>query len=192
VPDRLQGVHDRTFRALTRKWKTDADVPRSLQASLTRAGLQAVKIAVVLRGIRLVEAGRPAKEIKSAALGPRDMEAGLRLALTYLLHGVRVESRFRDGASPLAGLTERKRNYLEALPEDTFSTGEARRLAPQFGVSERNAQRWLKAWREAGLLAKPKRGRWAKLSPKLGGIAGARSVISVINDIPALCGYQST
>lgn len=185
VPERLQEVHDRTFRSLTEKWQSD-DVPRSLQASLTRSGLQAVKIAVVLRGIRLVESGTPPSNIDEVPLSPEDMEAGLRLALTYLLHGVRVETRFREEASPREGLTERKRRYLEALPEDTFSTKEAKELASRFGASERNAQRWLKAWREAGLLAKPKRGTWAKLSPKLEGIAGARSVISVINDIPAL------
>jgi hypothetical protein len=185
VPERLRAVHNQAFRSLTEKWKDEEDVPRSLQASLTRAGLQAVKIATVLRGVRLIGSGAPLGTIQSVALRPDDMEAGLRLALTYLLHGIRVETRFREGAGPRANLTERKRGYLEALPEDTFSTQDAKALASTFNVSERNAQRWLKDWREAGLLTKPKRGRWAKLSPELGGIIGARSVISVINDIPA-------
>jgi DNA-binding transcriptional ArsR family regulator len=185
VPEPLQRILDRTFDSLTEKWKEE-EVPRSLQASLTRSGLQAVKIGTVLRGIRLVESGAPLREMDSAALRPEDMEAGLRLALTYLLHGVRVEARLRGTSGPRAHLTERKRRYLQALPEESFSTREAKALASTFDVSQRNAQRWLKRWREAGLLTKRKRGRWAKLSPEFGGIAGARSVISVIHDIPPL------
>jgi len=192
VPGALQKVHNRVFRSLTRKWKDEEDVPRSLQASLTRAGLHAVKIAVVLRGIRLVASGSPLGKIKSTVVGPRDMEAGLRLALTYLLHGVRVETRFREENGFQDELTERKRKYLEALPAETFSTSEAKELAPQFGVSKRNAQRWLKDWRKTGLLTKLKRGTWAKINPKLGSIAGARSIISVIDDISALPGEQAT
>ncbi len=198
VPERLRAVHNQAFQSLTEKWKDEEDVPRSLQASLTRSGLQAVKIATVLRGIRLIGSGAPLGTIQSAALHPEDMEAGLRLALTYLLHGAKVETRFREGprpqaapqtglhTGPKAGLTEQKRNYLEALPEGPFSTQEAKALASTFDVSERNAQRWLKSWREAGLLTKPRRGTWAKPGPQLAGIAGAESVISVINDIPAL------
>lgn len=186
VPEALQQAHDRAFHSLTEKWRNDENVGRSLQASLTRAGLQAVKIAVVLRGIRLAASGIPPAPTEPVELGAEDMEAGLRLALTYLLHAVRVETRFREETSVRASLTERKRTYLDALPKSTFSTAEAKGLASQVGASERNVQRWLKDWREAGLLTKPKRGRWAKLSPELEGIAGAESVISVINDIPAL------
>jgi len=114
------------------------------------------------------------------------MEAALRLALAYPLHGVRVERRFRSAGDPRERLTEQQQSYLEALPERPFSTGEAKALAPTFDVSKRNAQRWLKNWREAGLLTKPKRGTWAKLSPELGGIRGAQGILSVMNDIPDL------
>jgi DNA-binding transcriptional ArsR family regulator len=120
------------------------------------------------------------------------MEAGLHLALTYLLHAVRVETRFQQETSARTSLTERKRKYLEALPDDRFSTGEAKELASHVGVSERNVQRWLKDWRKAGLLTKPKRGTWAKLTPALEGAPGAGSVISVITDIPALAGAEAT
>ncbi len=100
VPEALQRAHDRTFHSLTEKWRNDEAVSRSLQASLTRAGLQAVKIAVVLRGIRLAESGVPPAPSEPAELGAEDMEAGLRLALTYLLHAIRVETRFREETSP--------------------------------------------------------------------------------------------
>jgi hypothetical protein len=186
VPEALQSAHNRAFRSLTEKWRRDERVSRSLQASLTRAGLQAVKIAVVLRGIRLTASGVPSAPPPSVELTANDMEAGLRLALTYLLHAVRVETRFQEESGARADLTGRKRKYLEALPDGKFSTAEAKGLASRFSVSERNVQRWLKNWREAGLLTKPKRGTWAKLSPELEGIAGVESVISVIDDIPAL------
>jgi len=196
VPGRLQAVHNRAFESLTAKWQSDEDVPRSVQASLFRAGLQAVKIAVVLRGIRLVASAAPLGEIDEVALTPADMEAGLRLALTYLLHGIRVEARFRKRSRSQggvrAGLTERKRTYLEALPGGPFSTKEAKELASTASVSERNAQRWLKAWAEAGLLTKLRRGTWAKVGPQLEGTAGAGSVISVIDDIPLLADGSAT
>ncbi|WP_263784474.1 YfjI family protein [Salinibacter grassmerensis] len=202
VPEALQEVHTWAFRSLTEKWREDGNVPRPMQASLTRAGLQAVKIAVILRGVRLAETGVPSAQ--SVELGARDLEAGLRLSLTYLLHAIGVGSR-DHGGDGLRGadlqegtglratlderrqdLTERQREYLEALPEGTFSTAEAKERAQSVGASERGVQRWLKAWKEAGLLRKPKRGTWAKRDPEPEGPAGAESVISVINGIPDL------
>ncbi len=103
VPEALQRAHTRTFHSLTEKWRNDEAVSRSLQASLTRAGLQAVKIAVVLQGIRLAESGIPPAPSEPAELGAEDMKAGLRLALTYLLHAIRVVSGKRPApgrASP--------------------------------------------------------------------------------------------
>jgi hypothetical protein len=221
LPDALREVHTRAFRALTEKWRTGGSVPPPLQASLTRAGLQAVKIAVVLRGIRLAESGIPSGQVTSVELGAWDMEAGLRLALTYLLHAIGVGTRFHGGddrqdagpqdtgprgssqgdshrglAKKKRQLTERQQEYLEALPEETFSTAEAKELAERFGASKRGVQRWLKNWREAGLLRKPKRGTWAKArldpdAPREGPSErgpGVESVISVISDIPALGG----
>jgi hypothetical protein len=220
LPDALREVHTRAFRSLTEKWRKEGSVPSPLQASLTRAGLQAVKIAVVLRGVRLAESGIPPGPVTSVELGARDMEAGLRLALTYLLHAIGVGTRFHGGddrqdtdpqgscqgdshrglAKQKRRLTERQQEYLEALPEETFSTAQAKELAERFGTSKRGVQRWLKNWREAGLLRKPKRGTWAKarLEPKGSPEGppergpGGESVISVISDIPTLADASST
>jgi DNA-binding transcriptional ArsR family regulator len=195
VPEPLQRVHDQTFASLAEKWSgrgAEGGAPASLRASLARSGLQAVKIASVLRGIRLVESGRSLTDADSIPLQPADMEAGLRLALTYLLHGVQVETRFREQTNPRAGLTDQKKRYLSNLPEGSFTTNEAKQLAERYDVTARNVQRWLKDWREAGLLLKLKRGTWAKLSPDLEGLSGAGSVISVINDIPTLTGGKAS
>jgi hypothetical protein len=214
LPDALREVHTRAFRSLTEKWRNEGSVPPPLQASLTRAGLQAVKIAVVLRGVRLAESGIPPGPVTSVELGARDMEAGLRLALTYLLHAIGVGTRFHGGddlqdagpqeeagfAKQKRRLTERQQEYLEALPEETFSTAEAKELAGRFGTSKRGVQRWLKKWRKAGLLRKPKRGTWAKArlepeDPREGPSErgpGVESVISVISDIPTLADAPST
>lgn len=215
VPGALQEVHTRAFRSLTKKWREDGSVPRSMQASLTRAGLQAVKIAVVLRGVRLAESGVPPASTQSIELGAGDMEAGIRLSLTYLLHAIEVGACLQGDDDPQdtclqekarsqaklnerkRDLTERQREYLEALPEEPFSTAEAKDLASGFGASKRGVQRWLKSWRKAGLLRKPKRGMWAKRrperedSPRTEGLPGAESVISVIDDIPALAGGRA-
>jgi len=189
VPKRLRRVHDQTFASLAEKWsggEAGSGAPASLRASLARSGLQAVKIAAVLRGARLIESGRSRTDADSIPLRAADMEAGLRLALMYLLHGVQVETRFREQTNPRAGLTDQKKRYLSDLPEGSFTTKEAKQLAEGYDVTARNVQRWLKDWREAGLLTKLKRGTWAKLSPDLEGLSGAGSVISVINDIPVL------
>ncbi|WP_251968982.1 DUF3987 domain-containing protein [Salinibacter ruber] len=220
VPGALQEAHTRAFRSLTKKWREDGSVPRSMQASLTRAGLQAVKIAVVLRGVRLADSGVPPVSTQSIELGAEDMEAGIRLSLTYLLHAIEVGARLQGDDGPQdtclqekalqekAGsqaklnerkrdLTERQREYLEALPEEPFSTAEAKDLASGFGASKRGVQRWLKSWRRAGLLRKPKRGMWAKRrperedSPRTEGLPGVESVISVIDGIPALVGGRA-
>lgn len=220
VPGALQEAHTRAFRSLTKKWREDESVPRSMQASLTRAGLQAVKIAVVLRGVRLADSGVPPASTQSIELGPEDMEAGIRLSLTYLLHAIEVGARLQGDDDPQdtclqekafqekprsqakrnerkRELTERQREYLEALPEEPFSTAEAKDLASGFGASKRGVQRWLKSWRKAGLLRKPKRGMWAKRrperedSPRTEGLPGAESVISVIDGIPALAGGRA-
>ncbi|MCS3952751.1 YfjI family protein [Salinibacter ruber] len=220
VPGALQEAHTRAFRSLTKKWREDGSVPRSMQASLTRAGLQAVKIAVVLRGVRLADSGVPPASTQSIELGAEDMEAGIRLSLTYLLHAIEVGARLQGDDGPQdtclqekalqekAGsqaklnerkrdLTERQREYLEALPEEPFSTAEAKDLASGFGASKRGVQRWLKSWRRAGLLRKPKRGMWAKRrperedSPRTEGLPGVESVISVIDGIPALVGGRA-
>ncbi|MCS4159140.1 hypothetical protein GGP99_003126 [Salinibacter ruber] len=220
VPGALQEAHTRAFRSLTKKWREDGNVPRSMQASLTRAGLQAVKIAVVLRGVRLADSGVPPASTQSIELGPEDMEAGIRLSLTYLLHAIEVGARLQGDDGPQdtclqekalqekprsqaklnerkRDLTERQREYLKALPEEPFSTAEAKDLASGFGASKRGVQRWLKSWRKAGLLRKPKRGMWAKRrperkdSPRTEGLPGAESVISVIDGIPALAGGRA-
>ncbi|MCS3827084.1 hypothetical protein GGP85_002551 [Salinibacter ruber] len=220
VPGALQEAHTRAFRSLTKKWREDGSVPRSMQASLTRAGLQAVKIAVVLRGVRLADSGFPPASTQSIELGPEDMEAGIRLSLTYLLHAIEVGARLQGEDGPQdtclqekalqekarsqsklnerkRDLTERQREYLEALPEEPFSTAEAKDLASGFGASKRGVQRWLKSWRRAGLLRKPKRGMWAKRrperedSPRTEGLPGVESVISVIDGIPALAGGRA-
>lgn len=220
VPGALQEAHTRAFRSLTKKWREDGSVPRSMQASLTRSGLQAVKIAVVLRGVRLADSGFPPASTQSIELGPEDMEAGIRLSLTYLLHAIEVGARLQGDDGPQdtclqekalqekarsqsklnerkRDLTERQREYLEALPEEPFSTAEAKDLASGFGASKRGVQRWLKSWRRAGLLRKPKRGMWAKRrperedSPRTEGLPGVESVISVIDGIPALVGGRA-
>ena len=209
VPPPLRKVHTQVFESITRKWKAGS-VPRSLWPSLTRTGLQAVKIASILRVLRSAgdtENGSLGESPSSGercfgerretvALTPADMEAGLRLALTYLLHAIQVEDQFGSDTKKTvkggrtkalrAELTKQQEEYLELLPETSFSTSEAKARAPEVEASPRTVQRWLRKWVESGLLTKKKRGTWKKPSRDRFAPTGAQSIRTARENVPTL------
>lgn len=73
-----------------------------MRASLTRAGLQTIRIGAILAVIREVDSGpRPdLADRDSLAMNPSDMEAGLRLVLTHLMHALRVHTGLEGALNP--------------------------------------------------------------------------------------------
>lgn len=149
-----------TFDSITERWNQKG-VRNELHSSLRRAGLRGVRIGALLRALRLFERGQNLSERDAAQVRREEVGIGLQIALTYLVHSVRIAERDGPGTGP--NLTQTQREYLDALPTGQFETSEAKEIAPSVGVSERNAQRWLKRWsRKTGLIDKVKRGVWEK------------------------------
>jgi hypothetical protein len=186
VPSSLQEMHTDTFDAIMAAWQKN-QVRSSLLPLLLRSGLQAVKIAVVLRAADpVLEEVETLGRAEALDLRPCDMEAGVRLALTYLLHAVRTEPEVYPNEDTAAVRNLQQRQYLEALPNEPFTTQEAKAIADRQGVNSRTAQRWLSTWAEEGLLAKPKHGEWDKQTPATVDEAAVEGILASARSIPEI------
>jgi hypothetical protein len=159
IKDPAQRMVNDRFDAITERWKRE-DVRNQLYPDLRRAGLRSVRIGAILGLLRRFERD-PNPNRDTVEVGREDVDLGLQIALTYLVHSVRIDGARSSKSGPR--LSQIQREYLDALPSGQFETGEAKEIAPNVGVSERNAQRWLDKWsRETGLIDKVKRGVWEK------------------------------
>jgi hypothetical protein len=165
-------------------WKSRGVRP-ALYSSLKRAAVRALRIACVMRLMRLHEDGKMLGAPKTVEVGVRDALLGLDVAFTYLAHSLRIAAAF-GADNDRDGLTRRQQEFLDALPSEPFTTGEAKDTADDIGGFARSAQRWLKSWaQDTTLVQKVKHGVWEKTAPAPGAenVAGVMSVISVISVI---------
>jgi hypothetical protein len=147
-----------------------------------RAGLNALRFASIFALLRLDERATDLGEPKSVAISMADLRGGLYLAFSYLSHALRVadDMEATDGKK---GLHDGHREYLEALPEGAFDTGDANRIADQLGIGERKARRWRKKFVEKGLLVDAGYGSWRRpSSDSVAGVLSVHSVLSVLFD----------
>lgn len=157
-------------------------VNRELHSSLKRAALRAVRISAMMRVLRHFEKNGDLSSLTSLEVGLKDIEVGLRLAFTYLVHSLLIAANFSSEESR-SSLTRKQREFLDALPNGEFETTHAKQVARDVGVNERTAQSWLKQWaEETSLVDKVKYGVWVKphSSPRGKKVAGLIPLISVI------------
>ncbi|MEE9145772.1 MAG: hypothetical protein V3U27_00040, partial [Candidatus Tectomicrobia bacterium] len=135
----------------------------ALYSSARRAALVAFRIAGILALVRLAEDGHLPEHARSFAPCEADLEAALRLASTYLEHGLVLSRRMPAAAPALRKIRHsRQRAYYDALPEGPFTTTEALGVAEAEGVPVRTAQRYLKSFAEQALLENVRHGHWHK------------------------------
>jgi hypothetical protein len=167
-------------------WKREG-VRTDLYASLKRAALRAARIASITRLLHHYDQGKSLRSVESVVVGLKDVEIGLRLAFTYLVHALQIAERFGTQLERQQ-LRRDKRQFLEALPDTHFETNEAKEIVKEEGVNAhpRTAERWLKEWEDnTGLIDKIEWGVWTKLRPdrSIEKVPGVMSVITVINAI---------
>lgn len=181
--DPVKQLIDNAFRFLMARWEAEG-VNRALCSSMKRAAVRASRIAAIMHLLRLHEDHGQLGTIKSIDLSPegvnveRDVDTvevgmqdaviGLRLALTYLLHAVRIAgqngSGSTDGSNSSRGeLHQRQRAYLDALPEGEFPTEEAKTTAEDLGIPPSTARNWVeRKFKENGHLEHVEHGVWRK------------------------------
>ena len=85
-------------------------------------------------------------------------------ARVYAVIGQQVQDPFQQD---LSKLKENMRNFYRALPDQTFSSGEAIQIAKGLDIPERTAYRWLgKLFSKFSLLRSNKTGYYEKCYPK--------------------------
>ncbi|WP_103028036.1 DUF3987 domain-containing protein [Salinibacter altiplanensis] len=179
--DEVKWLIDNVFQFLTERWKA-IGVSRSLHSNLKRAAVRALRIAAIMHVMRHFEDEPQSVKISTEAahIGPDDIEPevglqdaviGLRLALTYLSHALKIaESGDPDASSDGLNsarkeLNQEQRRYLDALPEGEFSTEESRAIAEETGIAESTTKRWRSGiFKDKGLLIDVKHGVWEKPS----------------------------
>lgn len=182
--DSVKWLIDNTFAFLMDRW-TAAGVNRALYSSLKRAAVRALRIAVIFHLFRHHNDGQ-LEDVQSVSLSdnsanlemrdadlevdPRDAVIGLRLALTYLAHALKIAGE--DGSSSAGGLdsarkhlNQKQRGYLDALPDGEFPFSRAREIADDRGIPESTAKNWVrKTFKEKGLVKDVEHGTWEKVS----------------------------
>ena len=179
--DEVREKHTEACRTALEALKSQ-NVPKYLYPNVKRAGLNALRFASIFALLRLDERATDLGEPKSVAISMADLRGGLYLAFSYLSHALRVaeDMETTDGKK---GLHDGHREYLEALPEGAFDTGDANRIAEQLGIGERKARRWRKKFVEKGLLVDAGYGSWRRpSSDSVAGVLSVHSVLSVLFD----------
>jgi len=182
--ERAEQVINKACCFVMEHWKREGVRP-DLYASLKRAALRAARTASIMRLLRHHEQGKSLQDVDTVEVGLQDVEIGLRLAFTYLVHALQIAERF-GLQRERQGLRRNQIRFLEALPDDQFETSEIEELASEVGVRSRTAERWLgNWWKDTGLIDKIERGVWTKLRPDRSAenVAGVMSVISVMSVI---------
>jgi len=167
-----------------RHWKNDGVRPE-LFSSLKRAAVRALRIGAAMHLLRMQESGRALGAPRSVEVSTADVLLGMDVAFTYLAHSLSIAAQFK-ARDEKESLTQKQRGYLDALPNGTFTTSEAKSIASETGVNERTAQRWLKGrFSDAGVIQKMDYGEWKKVSG-FGDSENASGVIPVIHVIPVI------
>jgi len=179
--DEIRDRHTTACRTAMKALKSQ-DALEGLSPNVKRAGVNALRFAGIFAVLRLDERGVDLSTPKSVEISEGDLRGGLYLAFAYLSHALRVADwlEVKEGEK---GLHEGHRNYLDALPEGAFDTGDANRVAEEQGIGERKAYRWRNKFVEKGLLVDEGYGSWRKPSDETApGVLSVHSVLSVLFD----------
>lgn len=184
--DRSEQILNQACSFVTEHWKREGVRPE-LHSCLRRAAVRALRIAGMMRLLRHHEKGQSLFAPETVEVGTEDMEVGLRLAFTYLVHALQIAEQF-GVKDERQDLRRDQLRFLETLPDEQFETADAKEIADEVGANPRTAQRWLKDWAtEKNLVEKVSRGTWKKInfgrdSERVPGVISVISVICVIFD----------
>jgi hypothetical protein len=174
---------------LTSHWQSEGVRPE-MHSALRRAALRALRIAGILRLVKHHENGHSLTAPRTVEVGLEYVRTGLQIALTWLLHSLRIAETFgtRDERK---GLSRDQRRFLDALPAGEFETSDAKQVAGEVGVNERTARRWLTQWAtDTGLIRDVRHGIWERIdsdddTTSVPGAVSVNSVLSELNHGPA-------
>jgi len=184
--DRARQIVNQACSFVTEHWKREGVRPE-LHSCLRRAAVRALRIAGMMRLLRHHEKGQSLFAPERVEVGTEDMEVGLRLSFTYLVHALQIAEQF-GVKDERQDLRRDQLRFLETLPDEQFETADAKEIADEVGTNPRTAQRWLKDWAtEKSLVEKVSRGTWKKInfgrdSERVPGVISVISVICVIFD----------
>lgn len=170
LDDTIWDCIDNAFEALFRVCFEEGTVDSKLAASVKRAPLISIRIAVVLAVIRQWEKGSKLDQAQSIAMSEADIKAGLALGLAFVENSLRLamELHPRLGSAPnlsdIPGfnrMTQQEREFYDALPVK-YQTAQALEIAKDREISKRRYHRLQNRWQSSGLIDKVKQGQYSK------------------------------
>ena len=120
-------------------------------AMVKRSGLIAIRIAMVLCGLRIMEAGW---QISEYTCTDEDFDTAIRIALTGLIHAAHISTMMKN-----MEIRNNVQSYYKLMPilmdmPDTFRYGDYINAAKKAGFKDYTAKRSLKKYVAGGLLSK--------------------------------------
>ena len=135
-------------------------------ASVRRLGLITYRIAMILSVLRM--SGE--SEFPTVLYcHDEDYRTAMIISQVLLRHTARVyrELSSHELYRPAAEGSRRRADLLGKLP-DEFGTAEALEASSNMGVSPKSMERYLKQWRDSGLIERTSHGHYRKTSPQTG------------------------
>ncbi len=133
-------------------------------ASVRRLGLITYRIAMILSVLRM--SGE--SEFPTVLYcHDEDYRTAMTISRVLLRHTARVyrELSSHELYRPASEGSRRRANLLGKLP-DEFGTAEALEASSNLGVSPKSMERYLKQWRDSGLIERTSHGHYRKTSPQ--------------------------
>lgn len=128
-----------------------AEGKKNSEAMVTRSGLIAIRIAMVLCGLRIMEAGW---QINEYTCNDEDFDAAMRIALAGMIHSAHISTMMKENE-----IRNNVQSYFKLMPilmgmPDRFRFGDYVGAAMKAGFKDYTAKRSLKKYVAGGLLSK--------------------------------------
>lgn len=128
-----------------------AEGKKNSEAMVTRSGLIAIRIAMVLCGLRIMEAGW---QISEYTCNDEDFDTAMRLALTGMIHSAHISTMMKENE-----IRNNVQSYFKLMPilmsmPDKFRYADYVAAAMKAGFKDYTAKRSLKKYVAGGLLSK--------------------------------------
>jgi hypothetical protein len=183
---------DNVHQFLTNRFKEEG-IDRALHSSVKRTAVRSLRIASIICLVRRHEEASSVFGAESVEVGMKDAEIGLRLALIYLAHSLRIAEQI-PWRGTKASLSQKQKAFLNELPDGEFPTSEIEKAAKRVDTKKRTARNWVEnAFVEMEIVRHVEHGTWEKITPRPDSaekdgrcLSCLSCLFSLLNDDPSL------
>lgn len=130
----------------------------ALEASVKRSAVIAFRITCILAVLRAFEKRRRLQIVENLTATDADARIGTELAWLYLQHAYRIAVKLQNQMPR----DQRRVDFLAALPQGEFATGQAVQLGETIAIPVRTIMRYLDGFVADGLIRRKKHGLYQK------------------------------